>query len=167
MSKQTLRSLAGQARVISLFRLLFEFWYELLDPCFIHIHNPWQKLVRICLKKVQISVRHILSCVLLMNCQKSGFPVGWGFSHIQGPVVQSIVSLTSLLRVISLTVLVDSIYNILIFFAEKMWVAFALQKLLTFFSKKFQHICVSLDVNFNESLTKDIISFEQLGPDRQ
>ena len=46
-----------------------------------------------------------------------------------------------------------------------MWVAFALQKLLTFFSKKFQHICVSLDVNFNESLTNDVISFEQLGPD--
>ena len=38
----------------------------------------------------------------------------------QGPVVQSVVSLTSSLRVISLTVLVDSIYNILIFFAEKM-----------------------------------------------
>ena len=38
----------------------------------------------------------------------------------QGPVVQSIVSLTSSLRVISLTVLMDSIYNILIFFAEKM-----------------------------------------------
>ena len=38
----------------------------------------------------------------------------------QGPVVQSIISLTSLLRVISLTVLADSIYNILIFFAEKM-----------------------------------------------
>ena len=37
----------------------------------------------------------------------------------QGPVVQSIVSLTSSLRVISLTVLADSIYNILIFFAEK------------------------------------------------
>ena len=34
-----------------------------------------------------------------------------------------------------------------------------------FFSKKFQHICVSLEVNFNESLTNDIISFEQLGPD--
>ena len=46
-----------------------------------------------------------------------------------------------------------------------MWVAFALQKLLTFFSKKFQHICISLDVNFNESLTNDIVSFEQLGPD--
>ena len=37
-----------------------------------------------------------------------------------GPVVQGIVSLTSSLRVISLTVLADSIYNILIFFAEKM-----------------------------------------------
>ena len=38
----------------------------------------------------------------------------------QGPVVQSLVSLTSSLRVISLTVLADSIYNILVFFAEKM-----------------------------------------------
>ena len=54
----------------------------------------------------------------------------------QGPVVQSVVSLTSSLRVISLTVLADSIYSILIFFAEKMWVAFALQKLLTFFQQK-------------------------------
>ena len=41
-------------------------------------------------------------------------------SENQGPVVQSIVSLTSSLRVILLTVLVDSIHNILIFFAEKM-----------------------------------------------
>ena len=48
-----------------------------------------------------------------------------------------------------------------------MWVAFALQKLLTFFSKKFQHICVSLDLNFNESLTNDIVSFEQLGLDHK
>ena len=34
-----------------------------------------------------------------------------------------------------------------------------------FFSKKFQHIRVSLDLNFNESLTNDVVSFEQLGPD--
>ena len=54
----------------------------------------------------------------------------------QGPVVQSVVSLTSWLRVISLTVLADSVYNIIIFFAEKMWVAFAMQKLLTFFQQK-------------------------------
>ena len=85
----------------------------------------------------------------------------------QGPLVQSVVSLMSSLRVISLTVLADSIYNILIFFAEKMWVAFALQKLLIFFQQKFQHICVSLDVNFNESLTNDVVSFEQLGPAQQ
>ena len=38
-----------------------------------------------------------------------------------------------------------------------------MQKLLTFFSKKFQRICVSLDVNFNESLTNDVVSFEQPG----
>ena len=75
----------------------------------------------------------------------------------QGPVVESIVSLTSSLRVISLTVLADSIHNILIFFAEKSY--------SHFFSKKYQNICVSLDVNFNESLTNDIVSFEQLGPD--
>ena len=36
-----------------------------------------------------------------------------------GPVVQSVVSLTSSLRVISLTVLADSMYNILIFFLKK------------------------------------------------
>ena len=53
------------------------------------------------------------------------------------PVVQSIVSLTSSLRVISLTVLVDSIFIMLKCFAEKMQVAFA-----DFFSKKFQHIFV-------------------------
>ena len=35
----------------------------------------------------------------------------------------------------------------------------------SFSAKKFQHICVSLDVNFNESLTNNIVSFEQLGLD--
>ena len=39
--------------------------------------------------------------------------------QVQGPVVKSVVSLTSSLRVISLTVLADSIHDILIFFAEK------------------------------------------------
>ena len=42
------------------------------------------------------------------------------FKKELGPVVQSIISLASLFRVISFTVLVDSIHNILIFFAEKM-----------------------------------------------
>ena len=76
----------------------------------------------------------------------------------QGPVVQSVVSLTSSLRVISLTVLADSIYNILIFFAENNVSSFCTAKAThIFFSQKFQHICVSLDVN-------DVVTFEQLGP---
>ena len=33
-----------------------------------------------------------------------------------------------------------------------------------FFQQKNQHICISLDVNFNESLTNDIVSFEKLDP---
>ena len=40
--------------------------------------------------------------------------------NVLGPVVQSVISLTSSLSVISLTVLADSMYNILKFFAEKM-----------------------------------------------
>ena len=62
----------------------------------------------------------------------------------QGPVVQSIVSLTSSLRVISLTVLADAVYNILIFFAEKIWVAFKLQKLLTLFQQMISaYLCIT------------------------
>ena len=52
----------------------------------------------------------------------SGFSMTRVNCKILGPVVQSVVtcSLTSSLRVILLTVLADSIYNIMIFFAEKM-----------------------------------------------
>ena len=32
--------------------------------------------------------------------------------------------------------------NMLKFFAEKMWVAFAVQKLLTFFQQKFRILCI-------------------------
>ena len=77
------------------------------------------------------------------NCAYSDHPA-YVQSIILGPVVQSVVSLTSSLRVISLTVLADSIYSILIFFAEKMWVAFALQKLLTFFQQKISaYLCIT------------------------
>ena len=77
-------------------------------------------------------------------------------NKVLGPVVQSVVSLTSSLRVISLTVLADSIYNILKFFAEKMWVAFALQKLLTFFQQTFflQKISKYCILNPLKQLTK-------------
>ena len=42
--------------------------------------------------------------------------------------------------------------------------SFCTAKATHFFSKKFQHICVSLDLNFKELLTNDVVSFEQLGP---
>ena len=54
----------------------------------------------------------------------------------QGPVVQSVVSLTSSLRVISLTVLADSIYNILIFFCWKNVSSFCTAKATHIFSAK-------------------------------
>ena len=53
-----------------------------------------------------------------------------------GPVVQSVVSLTSWLRVISLKVLADSTYNILIFFAEKNVSRFCNSKATHIFSAK-------------------------------
>ena len=105
-----------------------------------------------------ISLRGLISEAFETGSSCSGL-------EVQGPVVQSFVSLTSSLRVISLTVLADSIHNILIFFAEKNVSSFCTAKAThIFFSKKYQNICVSLDVNFNESLTNDIVSFEQLGP---
>ena len=63
------------------------------------------------------------------KCDKDVYPTDTIFNFLnigiiiafyQGPVVQSVVSLTSSLRIISLTVLADSVHNILIFFAEKM-----------------------------------------------
>ena len=55
---------------------------------------------------------------------------------IQGPAVQSIVSLTSLLRVTLLTVLADSIYNIPILFTEKNVSSFCTAKATHIFSAK-------------------------------
>ena len=73
---------------------------------------------------------------LLMSTHNVCFCEKYEKNSFLGLDVQIIISLTSSLRVISLTVLADSIHNILIFFADKMWVAFALQKLLTFFQQK-------------------------------
>ena len=54
----------------------------------------------------------------------------------QGPVVQSIVSLTSSLRGQLVKCITTLLPNTLIFFDEKMREAFAVQKLLTFFRLK-------------------------------
>ena len=57
-------------------------------------------------------------------------------SH-QGPVVQSIVSLTSPLRDQLIKCFTTLFLNTVIFFVEKMTEAFALQKPLTFFQQKY------------------------------
>ena len=71
-------------------------WYTLEAPCRGAFNEYLQHMFSWRNKKIIILIPHL------------------------GPVVQSVVSLTSSLRVISLTVLADSKHNILIFFAEKM-----------------------------------------------
>ena len=39
-----------------------------------------------------------------------------------------------------------------------------MQKLLTFFSKNISEFAIFNDQNFNDTLSNDIVSFEELGP---
>ena len=43
--------------------------------------------------------------------------------------------------------------------------AFAVQKLLTIFQQKYWRISDMNILNFNDTLTNDVFSFEQLGPE--
>ena len=72
----------------------------------------------------------------------------------QGPVVQSIVNLTSSLVVKISTVLVRTISNSQI----------VLLKNAHFFSRNISVYAIFNDQSFNNTLTNDIVSFEQLGP---
>ena len=72
------------------------------------------------------------------DCQAS-YPV-----HGQGPVEQSIVSLTSSLRGQLVKYFTTLLPNTLKFFVDRMREAFALQKLLTLFNKKYWQ---NLDIN--------------------
>ena len=78
----------------------------------------------------------------------------------QGPVVQSIISLTSSLVVKMLTVLVNTISNSQIVLLKKNVSSFCI-----LFSKNISIYAIFNDQNFNDTLTNDIVSFEQLGPD--
>ena len=52
------------------------------------------------------------------------------------------------------------------FLLKKMREAFALQKPFIFFNKKIYWRISDTNIqNFNETLTNDVVSFEQLGPD--
>ena len=59
-------------------------------------------------------------------------------AHIKelGPVVQSIVSLTTLLRRHLVKYMPTNLSNTLLFFVEKMRESYAVQKILTFFQQK-------------------------------
>ena len=78
-----------------------------------------------------------------------------------GPVVQSIVSLMSSLVVKMLTVLVSTIYKSKVFFLKKNASSFCYAQ---FFCKNISIYAIFNDQSFNDRLTNDIVSFEQLGP---
>ena len=85
----------------------------------------------------------------------SKYKCHFGFVYNQGPVVQSIVSLTSSLVVKFLTALVSTISNSQVCL---------LKSYSHFFSKNISMYAIVNNQSFNDTLTNDILSFEQLGP---
>ena len=81
-----------------------------------------------------------------------------------GPVVQSIISLTNSLVVKMLTVLVSIISNSQVFLLKKCEQLLQMQSYSHFFSKNIRICSMFNDQSFNDTLTNDIVSFEQLGP---
>ena len=90
------------------------------------------------------------------------------FSLILGPVVQSIIyinSLSSSLVVKMLTVLVSTTSNSQEFLLKKNVSTLCTCKNYSHcFSKNISIYTIFNDQSFNDTLTKDIVSFEQLGP---
>ena len=80
-------------------------------------------------------------------------------SQFLGPVVQSIVSLTSSVVVKKLSVLVSTISNSQVFLLKKC-------EYSHFLSKNISIYAIFNDQSFNDALTNNIISLEQLGPDK-
>ena len=80
----------------------------------------------------------------------------------QGPVVQSIVSLTSSLVVKMLTVLVSKISDLQVFLLKK---CEYVKNVNFFFSKNISVYAIFNNQSFNNMLSNNIVSFEQLGPD--
>ena len=65
-----------------------------------------------------------------------------------------------------LTILVNIISNLQLFLLKKCEKLLQMQKLLTFFfSKNISIYAIFNDQRFNDTLTNDIVSFEQLGPE--
>ena len=64
-----------------------------------------------------------------------------------------------------LTILESTISNSQIFLLKKCEKRLQMQKLTFFFQQNISICAIFNDQSFNDMLTKDIISFEQLGPD--
>ena len=89
------------------------------------------------------------------------FSAGWS---IQGPVVWSILSLTSSLMVKMLIVLVSTISNPQDFCWKNVSSFCKCKSYSHFFSKNVSIYAIFNDQSFNHMLTNNIFSFEQLGP---
>ena len=83
----------------------------------------------------------------------------------QGPVVQSILSLTSALVVKMLTVLVSTISDSHVVLLKHVSSFCKCRSYSYFFSKNIIIYAIFNDQCFNDTLTNDIVSFEQLGPE--
>ena len=89
---------------------------------------------------------------------------GLKLSKLLGQVIQSVVSLMSSLVVKMLTVLVSTVSNSQVFLLEKNVSSFCKCKSYThFFSKNIIIYAIFNDQCFNDTLTNNIVSFEQLG----
>ena len=82
----------------------------------------------------------------------------------EGPAVQSIVSLMSSLVVKILTILVSTMSNTQEFLLKKCEYFLQMQSYSHFFSKNISTYAIFNDQSFNNTLTNNIVSFEQLGP---
>ena len=80
----------------------------------------------------------------------------------QGPVIQSDISLTRSLVVKILTVLESTKSNSQVFFLKKNMYSFCKSH---FFSKNISIYAILNDQRFNDTLTNNIVNFEQLGPE--
>ena len=80
------------------------------------------------------------------------------------PVVQSIVSLTNSLVVKMLTVLVTTISNSQVFLLKNVSSFCKFKSYSRFCCKNISVYAIFNDQSFNDTLTNDIVSFEQLGP---
>ena len=76
-----------------------------------------------------------VSIILVFEAEKKWFSIIC-YIDILGPVVQSIVSLRKSLRCQLVKYMPTTLSNPLLFFVEKMWESFEVQKILTFFQQK-------------------------------